>query len=76
MKAEADYRRRLRRESDLRRYITLTVCWRFIGLPKSSTDSNGRLALRVENIKPGPRLRGLDPGVAYVVQVTGFGPMH
>ncbi len=27
-----------------------------------------------ENIKPGSRLRGLDPsGVAYVVQVTGFG---
>ena len=27
-----------------------------------------------ENIKPGSRLRGLDPsGVAYVVQATGFG---
>ena len=27
-----------------------------------------------ENIKPGSRLRGLDPsGMAYVVQVTGFG---
>jgi hypothetical protein len=65
-----------RRESASRAALCYLYAGDFIGFPRSSTEFKFPTAIVtvLEDIKPGSRLRGLDPsGVAEVVQVTGFG---